>query len=78
MAATEVEVRAAVLAENEILKLYNDTGFDLTTLPPIATSQELARALNVSVGSLSRSLPQPWYPLHPGGPADPLRACGSR
>ena len=78
MAATEVEVRAAVLAENEILKLYNDTGFDLTTLPPIATSQELARALNVSVGSLSQDRYRNRGIPSSGWPADPFRACGNR
>jgi hypothetical protein len=41
-------------ADAELEQLYADTGIDLSMLPPIAKSEELAAALRCSVGALAQ------------------------
>jgi hypothetical protein len=42
------------LAAAELVKLYRDTGIDLSGLPAIMTAEELAPAIHVTVGSLAQ------------------------
>lgn len=42
------------MADAELAQLYADTGIDLSMLPPIAKSEEVAKALQSSVGSLAQ------------------------
>lgn len=44
----------STMADAELAQLYADTGIDLSMLPPIAKSEEVAKALQSSVGSLAQ------------------------
>jgi len=46
--------RCSDLADAEMTKMYNDTGIDLTGLPPIMTAAELAPAIRSSEGALAQ------------------------
>jgi hypothetical protein len=55
MAVTDniaAECRAA--ADAELAQLYNKTGIDLSHLPAVMTADQLAPAINVTVGSLAQ------------------------
>jgi hypothetical protein len=42
------------MADAELAQLYNDTGIDLTALPPMMTAVELAQAIRSSEGALAQ------------------------
>ncbi|MGE5694091.1 MAG: hypothetical protein ACM4D3_02325 [Candidatus Sericytochromatia bacterium] len=42
------------MADAELMRLYNDTGIDLTGLPAIMTAAELAPAIRSSEGALAQ------------------------
>jgi hypothetical protein len=41
-------------ADAELVQLYNETGIDLSHLPAVMTADQLAPAINVTVGSLAQ------------------------
>jgi hypothetical protein len=49
----KLAARAALIAEIEMTKLYNDTGIDLSPLPAVMTPAELAPVMRTSVGALA-------------------------
>ena len=55
MTVTEnVSAKCRDQADAELAQLYNKTGIDLSTLPPIMTAEELAPAIRRSVGALAQ------------------------
>ena len=44
----------STMADAELALLYADTGVDLSTMPPIAKPEEVAGALQCSVGALAQ------------------------
>jgi hypothetical protein len=49
----KVQALAAALADAALAQVYNDTGIDLSGLPPIMNGEQLAPVLGVSVGALA-------------------------
>lgn len=55
MAVTEdVSATCRDMVNTELTKLFQDTGIDLSHLPPIMTAAELAPAIRRSVGALAQ------------------------
>lgn len=53
-AAQTAAARCRDQADAELAQLYNETGIDLSMLPPIMTAEELAPAIRSSVGALGQ------------------------
>jgi hypothetical protein len=54
MTAAQTAARCRDQADAELTQLYNETGIDLSPLPPIMTAEELAPAIRSSVGALAQ------------------------
>jgi hypothetical protein len=52
--AQVVASRCGDRADAELAQLYNQTGIDLSMLPPIMTAEELAHGIRSSVGALAQ------------------------